>query len=351
MGVDKEAVTVWRYNEIVRTPIVLAIIRHLSRRNVDFSAAGLIGHFAGLKDFPLFTARDLIAAAAAAGVEMSGQKIDLADLAACDFPFLTYAESLDPDDTRVVLVEVLGIENGRVAIFDGTVGRLTVTHAKLRSFWTGIVFTAQRGPAHETSGALAAYDARVAVLPDLLSPAECAELIGYCEAQAFRRSRVSAVDDRTSDQRSVVELKVRNSSSVPLMDRDHPLLARLYRTVAGLEKVDEGHIEFIQCVRYKKGQRFTSHFDASNGVPRRTTYLLYLNDDFDGGETCFTMLDRDIRPRTGSCLRFPSCDDDGRVCWQSEHGGLPVSAGVKYALNIWVHTPTAAVVPTAAATA
>jgi hypothetical protein len=119
----------------------------------------------------------------------------------------------------------------------------------------------------------------------------------------------------------------------------HPLLRPLYLRWAGLEGVGEEDVEQIQCVRYKKGQKFRTHFDGGVELPRLTTYLLYLNEDFDGGDTYFPILDLTVEPRTGACLRFASCDKLGRVLWPSEHGGLPVSSGIKYALNIWVRCP------------
>ena len=338
MSTEKSGITMDGFNDTVRSPNVLSIMRHFCRKNLDFSSRKLVEHLAAVPAFPLFSARDLLAAANAGGVELIGQKFDFSEISLIETPFLTYVESVAENDTRVQLMEVLQVNEAKAVVSDGPSGDVELSFRKLKPFWTGVVFLVKDSRNKKACRELEDYRGSVSVLPSMLTPDDCAELIDYCERLDFKRSRVLDIDARLNTQAGVISQKVRNSSSVAMQDRSHPLLEMIYKTVAKLEGVDESCIEDIQCVRYKRGQRFTSHFDAAVGVPRRMTYLLYLNHGFAGGETRFPMLDLDVKPVTGSCLRFPSCDDAGRVCWQSEHGGLPVLTGTKYALNIWVHT-------------
>ena len=78
--------------------------------------------------------------------------------------------------------------------------------------------------------------------------------------------------------------------------------------------------------RYDPGQQFNWHLDgayhAPNGDSSRLTFLIYLNDEFVGGETSFEGLD--IKPETGSALVFRH---------QLLHKGQPVVFGRKYVLR------------------
>ena len=112
--------------------------------------------------------------------------------------------------------------------------------------------------------------------------------------------------------------------------------------------IDANRFEHFQCVSYSVGQEYQAHydtFDAStkegrleielNGQ-RQFTVLIYLNDDFEGGQTYFPKLDLLFTPKKGAGLFFNNTYGDGCVIESSFHAGLPVSSGRKIALNIWI---------------
>ena len=101
--------------------------------------------------------------------------------------------------------------------------------------------------------------------------------------------------------------------------------------------------EGIAILKYEKGQEYKWHADqgvmkstdgTSLSLTRCISVVVYLNDDFDGGET--EMLGRKYRPRKGRALIFPSN-------WNYPHRACPVKEGTKYALVTWFHPvdPTA----------
>jgi prolyl 4-hydroxylase len=63
--------------------------------------------------------------------------------------------------------------------------------------------------------------------------------------------------------------------------------------------------------------------------------LLYLNDDFSGGETWFKG-GLTLRGRAGDAIVFRNLTDDGQVDRRTEHAGLPVTAGVKWLATRWI---------------
>lgn len=332
-----ERPSVSSYNTTLIHPTVIAALRHFARRTIAFDSAAMIDRLAGLERFPAIPVGELISAVRSSGVPLTGAHAELAELEEIPTPFLTFLKCGPAPDARLELVQVERIMRQRVVIWSDRFGEAAIRRADLQLRWSGIVLVLDRDRCGSGECELESYRDKVHVLPDFITRNECRELIAYCEEASFRRSRV--LQRRSEVVSDVVQTRVRSSSSVVLRDRNHPILASLYTRCASLEGVRPQDIEAIQCVRYKRGQKFKAHFDGGIDLPRLTTYLLYLNDDFTGGETYFPMLDHTVVPTAGACLRFPSCDREGRVLWQSEHGGLPIRDGVKYALNIWVRCP------------
>jgi predicted 2-oxoglutarate/Fe(II)-dependent dioxygenase YbiX len=85
----------------------------------------------------------------------------------------------------------------------------------------------------------------------------------------------------------------------------------------------------IQLVRYRPGGFFYAHQDGMDAPSewRKRSFVLYLNDDFTGGETSFPALDAVVRPRTGHALTFPP---------YFAHRAEPVIAGEKYVFTFWL---------------
>ena len=86
--------------------------------------------------------------------------------------------------------------------------------------------------------------------------------------------------------------------------------------------------ERFRFYRYQPGQRFALHQDGTfaRSPDERSllTFLIYLNQDFTGGETAFPEQGQCIRPQTGMALLFQHL---------LLHEGCPVRSGVKYALR------------------
>jgi len=66
--------------------------------------------------------------------------------------------------------------------------------------------------------------------------------------------------------------------------------------------------------------------------------LLYLNDDYSGGSTCFPGLQLNIKGRGGDLLHFHNLRADGLGDRSSLHAGTPVVAGEKWLLSQWIRT-------------
>ncbi len=86
-----------------------------------------------------------------------------------------------------------------------------------------------------------------------------------------------------------------------------------------------------ELLRYETGQEFKEHVDTVSGHSegaRQLTGLLYLNNDYDGGQTSFPRQSLTVTPDPGDLLLFPSN-------FVYPHVSPPVLSGEKYVIVTW----------------
>jgi prolyl 4-hydroxylase len=64
--------------------------------------------------------------------------------------------------------------------------------------------------------------------------------------------------------------------------------------------------------------------------------LIYLNDDFEGGETDFILANRTIIPKKGKAILFYNVDINLTLIPESVHVGRKVRNGTKWIANKWI---------------
>jgi len=72
------------------------------------------------------------------------------------------------------------------------------------------------------------------------------------------------------------------------------------------------------------------------GGQRAKSALVYLNDDFTGGETEFPKINIRVSPQKGKLVLWDNTFEDGNPDHDSLHAGLPVISGTKYIAVIWI---------------
>ena len=69
---------------------------------------------------------------------------------------------------------------------------------------------------------------------------------------------------------------------------------------------------------------------------RMTTFILYLSDNYEGGETFFPLMEKKIEPKIGSLLVFNNCFQGTNFTHpKSLHGSKSIKKGTKWAINFW----------------
>ena len=95
--------------------------------------------------------------------------------------------------------------------------------------------------------------------------------------------------------------------------------------------------ETVNIVRWPAGYDMQPHIDnqnndgSSNGMPQRTfSSVVYLNDDYEGGEIYFPKLNMEVKPRKGTMIAFLSGPDH-------MHGvrGLKRDNDLRYTFPVW----------------
>jgi predicted 2-oxoglutarate/Fe(II)-dependent dioxygenase YbiX len=104
-----------------------------------------------------------------------------------------------------------------------------------------------------------------------------------------------------------------------------------------------------QIFHYALGEEIKAHYDAlrlgeqgygAGGTykgDRIATFLLYLNDDYDGGELVFPKVGVSHRGKAGDGIYFAHIDANGVPERLSLHAALPVTRNEKFILSQWIH--------------
>ena len=187
---------------------------------------------------------------------------------------------------------------------------------------------------------------RIRVIESFASPDECRWLIKRARhslksALVFDLHGSHVLDPGRSNKGTVFTL--------PDMD----LIIEILRTrISAATHIPVSVFEPTQVLHYSAGQEFKRHFDyLEPGNPhhseqlrshgqRIATFLIYLNEDFEGGETEFSQIGLRYRGKTGDAIFWANCDMEGRPDSLTLHAGLPPTAGAKWILSQWIRDRT-----------
>lgn len=166
------------------------------------------------------------------------------------------------------------------------------------------------------------------LFPETLSPEECLALIALSEALGFESARIEGALDGPQGFRA---LQGRDNSRAAVEDVNVATLiwSRLAEKLPAFHgRRPRGINERLRFYRYDLGQSFPPHTDGYHddgaGLRSELTLLLYLNADFEGGETVFTESGSTYQPASGAALIF------SHDIW---HEGRPLKSGRKYVLR------------------
>ena len=170
----------------------------------------------------------------------------------------------------------------------------------------------------------------------------CRQWTEYLEQQPRTPLAVHELDDTEPSRLSRQETSGRVTDKVKhgdLREQIVSLVKRAYTTI--IPETLGREIEWFenpQVLRYEPGGLYGPHSDSDHYIAaesqwrkvidRDVSLLIYLNEDFDGGELSFRQFNYRYKPCTGDLLFFPS---HGHYA----HQALPTTRGIRYVIVSW----------------
>ena len=179
------------------------------------------------------------------------------------------------------------------------------------------------------------YD--VIIIDNFLSSSECDELIEYSRTQQL-------ITSETLGDYGNVTTDYRNSKQLWITDKQHEIARKISDFCEIILDLPKKNMESLQLVKYDVSGYFKEHYDSepdksknNNIKDRAHTFIVYLNDVEEGGETRFPKLDLNVKPKKGSAVYFKTLLPNNILLEKSLHQGMPIIRGEKYIVNKWIH--------------
>lgn len=166
----------------------------------------------------------------------------------------------------------------------------------------------------------------VLLIPGFYTPEECKEELDYASKAGFLMQRYGPHDRRRAfiDDRVRAEQIYKKLKIPPLETFFDDLKPDPPETLEGWKPT--GLNERLRYYEYEIGQLFSRHFDILYRINDDTrtflTFIVYLNDEFEGGQTIFD--DQIVVPKAGDAILFPH---------ELKHEGATVTKGCKIILR------------------
>ena len=174
------------------------------------------------------------------------------------------------------------------------------------------------------------------------------------------------LDNVLSDEEclKLIELSEENFTSATILDKnddgsyrtaesfwfyeDNFITEKIKNIVSSETNLPIENQENVHIVKYKINGEYKEHHDffhpgeyyfadeIKKGGQRVYSCLIYLNDNFTGGETHFLNKNLNITPKKGTMVIWNNLKEDGSPDYDTLHAGLPVISGEKYICLVWV---------------
>ena len=175
------------------------------------------------------------------------------------------------------------------------------------------------------------------LLPKYPKPEVLKDVVSKEEREHIIREAQTTLGPSTVSSDFNVDENVRKSETAWL-SLDDPIVKSVCERC--LKQIDRPLVncEKLQVLRYKPGGYYLPHQDVLKDVSndRMYTFIVALNDDYEGGETIFPNLNTSYKLDAGDVLFFHTVDNYNMMTSKALHGGEPVKSGEKWICNLWV---------------
>lgn len=174
------------------------------------------------------------------------------------------------------------------------------------------------------------------ILEKVLTQQQCQNIITYAQDKLFDSEVIGGKHKN-----------IRNSKQC-WIPKNNPLVKQLFEQISNMFNIPIENAEDLQVVRYLPNQYYNEHHDSccdnndkcldfiKKGGQRIMTVLIYLNSDFEDGNTYFKNLNLKVKVPTGDAIVFfPLAKEINKCHPLALHAGMPVTKGVKWVANLW----------------
>ena len=178
----------------------------------------------------------------------------------------------------------------------------------------------------------------VYLLPTYPKPVVIENFLSENERIHIKQEAKSKLQASTVDKDRRVDEQIRKSETAWLSTEDPIVRGVVERCVSRTDRPIE-NCEQLQVLRYKEGGHYSPHQDVfyQDKNKRLYTFIIALNDEYEGGETAFPVINENYKLKAGDALFFHTLDNYGLDTSDALHGGQPVKSGEKWVCNLWVH--------------
>ncbi len=188
-------------------------------------------------------------------------------------------------------------------------------------------------------------DPQIRAYSGFVTPAAAAWMIGRARGR-LRRAEIYNAQARAAQAH---ENRTNSAANFSLIDADLVQIA-VQRRIAAAAGAPFQHLEAPAVLNYAPGERFAEHFDfidprtpgyealiARDGQ-RAATMLVYLNADYEGGETAFPRLHIRFRGEACGALYFANVLEGEKADVRTVHAGEPTASGEKWVMSQFIRS-------------
>ncbi len=184
---------------------------------------------------------------------------------------------------------------------------------------------------------------RIEAFPGFLPSEMCSWIVARSRPRLSR----AMVYDSVNQAATVNETRTNSVAGFSLLDTDLVNVLAQAR-MAAAAGVPFSHLEAAATLHYAAGEEITEHYDfvdpASPDYERQiardgqrvVTFLIYLNDDYEGGETEFPRLGVRHKGRSGEGLLFSNALPTRAPDLRTVHAGRPPTRGEKWIVSQFI---------------
>ncbi|CAA6653543.1 unnamed protein product [Spirodela intermedia] len=207
----------------------------------------------------------------------------------------------------------------------------------------------------ELSFQVLSWKPRAMYYPNFASRKQCETIIRIAKSK-LSPSSLALRKGETAE--STKGIRTSSGTFLSAVEDSSGTLDKIEDKIARATLIPKNHGEAFNILRYEIGQKYASHYDAFNpkeygpqSSQRVASFLLYLSDVEEGGETMFPYenglnmnsgydfnecIGLRVKPRQGDGLLFYSVLVNGTIDPMSLHGSCPVIRGEKWVATKWV---------------